>query len=318
MARKLFLVVCLALAISGCSSSDNANDGVKKLTVAVAAPGLPFLQLYVADEKGLFKKHGLDVEFVSVEGSAAATAAVQSGSADVTVSLPEGVITAQAAGAPLKIIGATVNKNLYKMFVADGIKSLSDLAGKKIAMLTEGNGTDIQARLLLDKEGAGQAKSSFVATGALPNRLAAVKNGQVSGALLFPPFDLVAEKQGLKSLFSLDQLTEGYPNEVVATSQKAIKAKAESLQAFMDAIVEAAAYITGNFDEAVAVGVKVTGSPEPEVRQSLQDMLSALSKDGSVSPSGLSEVIDAMDAYSNFDKLPTVKESYDDQFVDAS
>jgi NitT/TauT family transport system substrate-binding protein len=285
------------------------------LTLAVAAPGLPFLQLYVADEQGFYEDRNLTVEFVSVEGSAAATAALQSGSADATVSLPEGAITAAAAGAPLKMIGTTVDENLYSMYGSADVGSLDDLTGQSIAILTEGNGTELQARRLLDEEGAGADGSTYVATGALPNRLAAIQNGQVAGTLLFPPFDLTADAAGLPKLYDFRDLGVAYPNEVIAVSEDSIANKSEALQAFMDALVEASAFIHDNFDEAVAIGVTVTGSPEDQVRASLKDMEGAFSDDLSISDESLESVLDVMSKYSNVENLPAAKDIYDDQFI---
>src|SRR3546814_4714361 len=81
--------------------------------------------------------------------------------ADVTITLPENIVNARAQGSDLKIIGATVTENLYRLYVGDDIESLEDLAGQNVAMFNEGNGTDIQLRWLLDEEGAGSAESTF-------------------------------------------------------------------------------------------------------------------------------------------------------------
>jgi NitT/TauT family transport system substrate-binding protein len=327
MRQKLYLAAVTTtavLAVTSCGSGDSTGEAgpsgadsgePMSLTLAVAAPGLPFLQLYVAQEQGFYNDRNLTVEFVSVEGSAAATAALQSGSADATVSLPEGAITAAAAGAPLKIIGTTVDENLYSMYGSADVDSLDDLAGKSIAILTEGNGTELQARHLLDEEGAGADASTYVATGALPNRLAAIQNGQVAGTLLFPPFDLTADEAGLTKLYDFRDLGVPYPNEVIAVSEDSISNKSEALQAFVDALVEASAFIHDNFDEAVAIGVKVTGSPEDLVRASLEDMQEAFSDDLSISDESLESVLDVMSTYSTVENLPAADEIYDPQFV---
>lgn len=319
--------MALALALASCSSSDDGGEQATgggggeaavatNLRLAVASPGLPFLQLYVADEEGFYEECNLTVEFLSVEGSAAATAALQSGSADATVSLPEGALTAAAAGAPLKIIGTTVDQNLYSMYGAEGVESLDDLAGKAIAILTEGNGTEIQARRLLDLEGAGADQSTYVATGALPNRLAAIQNGQVGGTLLFPPFDLNAEAAGLPKLFDLRDLGEEYPNEVIAVSETSIEENADALQCFMDSLAKGSAFIQEDLDGAVAIGTRVTGSPEEQVRQGLEDIQDAFSDDLSVSEESLQSVIDSMEEYATIDNIPAVEDVLDTTFTD--
>lgn len=321
--RNLTTVLAAAalLAAAGCTSGgDGAAAGgapgePMTLRLAVASPGLPFLQLYVADEQGFYEKRNLSVEFLSVEGSAAATAALQSGSADATVSLPEGAITAVAAGAPIKVVGTTVDQNLYSMYGSPDVASLQDLAGKQIAILTEGNGTEVQARSLLEEKGAGADASTYVATGGLPNRLAAVTNRQVAATLLFPPFDLTADAAGLPKLYDLRDLGVEYPNEVIAVGESSLRDNAAALQAFMDALAEASAFIEQDFDRAVQIGAEVTGSPEDQVRASLTDMRDAFSDDLSISPESLQAVLDAMDQHSNIENLPTAEQLYDGQFI---
>jgi NitT/TauT family transport system substrate-binding protein len=309
------------IATASCSSSEKLPAAAQgsanahlSLKLAVASPGLPFLQLYVADKKGFYAKRNLSVTFVSVDGSAAATAALQSGGADATVSLPEGAITAIGAGAPLKMIGTTVNKNLYSMYGSKGVNSLNDLAGKKIAILTEGNGTELQARRLLDEKGAGAAKSTYVATGGLPNRLAALQQGQVAGTLLFPPFDLNADKAGLTKLYDFRNLGVDYPNEVITVGSKSLTDNREALKAFMDSLREASSFIAGNLDEAVTIGADVTGSPVEQVRLSLSDMKDAFSADLSISTESLQSVLDVMRKYSTLKKLPSIQDIYVDDF----
>lgn len=286
-----------------------------KIKVAVASPGLPFLQLYVADKKGFYADRNLTVEFVNVEGSAASMAALIGSSADVTVSLPEGAVTARAKGAAIKVIGATVRESLYGLYVAKGINSIDDLVGQKIAILTEGNGTDIQARKALDMAGKGADKSTFVATGGLPNRLAALGNNQAQGALLFPPFDTIAESEGLKSVLSLREISPGYPNEVIAVREAALTDNAEALQRFMDALSEASHFIVDHTDDAAAIAVDVTGSKPEIVNASLKDMLDAFSLDMGLDLDGLRDTITSMEKYAQFSNLPKADDLYDSRFI---
>lgn len=285
-----------------------------ELTVAVASSGLPFLQIDVARELGLYEAHGLDVEFLSVEGSAAATAAVESEQADVMISLPEGVITARGAGSTLTMIGATVNQNLYRLFVSEGIESLDDLAGGSIAMLVEGNGTDIQARWLMDEHGPGADTATYIAVGGLPNRLAALQQDQANAAFLFPPFDATAEASGIDFIVDMADYVDGYPHEVFSARQQTIEDKPEALRAFMAAIVEASNWIVENPEEALDLAVDVTGGERDVTQAAFEFTLPAYSLDGAISDEGLQWTLDVMEAYLAVE-LPDIDTLYDPQFL---
>lgn len=298
----------------GDGEGEEADGEPLQLTVAVASSGLPFLQIDVARELGLYEAHGLEVEFLSVEGSAAATAAVESEQADVMISLPEGVITARGAGSTLTMIGATVNQNLYRLFVSDGIESLDDLAGGSIAMLVEGNGTDIQARWLMDEHGPGADTATYIAVGGLPNRLAALQQNQANASFLFPPFDATAEAAGLDYIIDMGDYVDGYPHEVFSARQETIEEKPEALRAFMAAIVEASNWIVENPDEALELAIDVTGGEPDETRAAFEFTLPAYSLDGAISEEGLQWTLDVMEAYMAVD-LPAIDTLYDPQFL---
>lgn len=286
-----------------------------ELTVAVASSGLPFLQIDVAEAEGMYEEQGLDVEFISVEGSAAATAAVESGQADVMVSLPEGVITARAAGSTLTMIGATVNQNLYRLYVSADVQSLEDLAGKSIAMLVEGNGTDIQARWLMDEHGPGADAATYVAVGGLPNRLAALQQGQANAAFLFPPFDVTAGRSGLEFVADMSDYVDGYPHEVFAAREQTIEDNPEALAAFMAAIVDASQWIVDNPEDAIDLAVEVTGGEPDVTAEAFEFTLPAYALDGAISEEGLQWTLDVMERYLQVGELPAIEVLYDPQFL---
>lgn len=297
----------------GEDASEPAAEDLGELTLAVAAPGIPFLQVDIAEIEGFYEQHGLTVERLAVEGSAAATAAVESGQADLMVSLPEGVITARAAGSTLTMIGATVNENLYRLYASEGYTSLEDLAGEDVGMLVEGNGTDIQLRWLLDEHGAGSDQTTFVAVGGLANRLAAVQQGQVAASLLFPPFDEQAEASGLTELAYLGDYVDGYPNEVFAAREEVLAENPEAFRAFMAAIEDATRFIIDNPDEATAIAVDVTGGEPDVVEASMQFTLPTFGTD--IPEEGLQWTLDVLERYLVVEELPALEDLYDPSFL---
>lgn len=334
--RALAVVAGLALLAGACGGDSDSDDATPtteggtgsdaaddpeeqeaplELTIAVASSGLPFLQIDVAEAEGFYEEQGLDVEFLSVEGSAAATAAVESGQADVMVSLPEGVITARAAGSTLRMIGATVNQNLYRLYVSDGIESLEDLDGATIAMLVEGNGTDIQARWLMDEHGPGSDAATYVAVGGLPNRLAALQQGQANATFLFPPFDATASASGLDYIVDMSEFVDGYPHEVFAARQETIDEKPEALTAFMAAMVQASEWIVDNPEAAVDLAIEVTGAERDVTQEAFDFTLPAYALDGAISEEGLQWTLDVIESYLEVGDLPTVEDLYDPQFL---
>src|SRR3546814_354799 len=178
-------------------------------------------------------------------------------------------------------------ENLYRLYVGDDIESLEDLAGQNVAMFNEGNGTDIQLRWLLDEEGAGSAESTFVAVGGLAERFAAVQNGQAAGTLLFPPFDVQADRAGLTELAAMNEFVDGYPNEVVAVSESTIGEQPEALRAFLDALIRAGELIQEDPDRAVQVVAESSGTDIDVIQEGFDFMEDTIANDARGHPEGL-------------------------------
>lgn len=291
------------------------GDEAHELTVAAASLGIPFLQLFVAEQEGHYADNNLTVEILEVQGSANATAAVESGQADLMVALPEGVIQARSQGSTMTMIGATVNGNLYRLYVQPEIESLDDLAGENIAMLVEGNGTHIQVQWLMDTHGPGQDQATYVAAGGLTDRLAALQAGQVAASLLFPPFDVQAERAGLEPLVVMADFVDGYPNEVFAGTEATLAEKAGAMCAFMAAMVESSQWLVDNPDEAVALAVEQLQGEEEVMREAYEFTAPFYALDGAVPEEGLQWTLDVMEEYAGLADPPAIEDLYDPSFL---
>src|SRR5206468_6350513 len=86
----------------------------------------------VANEKGLFKAQGLDVEFVPFRGGPDLSKGVLSG--DVLIGITGGtdILVFREKGAPIKMIATHVEGNDFTLNVSPEIKQLADLKGKAI------------------------------------------------------------------------------------------------------------------------------------------------------------------------------------------
>ncbi|MDR2607242.1 MAG: ABC transporter substrate-binding protein, partial [Treponema sp.] len=106
----------------------------KKVVVA-DANSTHHLNLYVAQEKGLFAKRGLEVE---IQQTSSGVAAVVGGEADIVFNCPTGVITPIAKGQNITIIGQVKIPctSVLVVPVNAPYKTPADLKGQQIAGLS--------------------------------------------------------------------------------------------------------------------------------------------------------------------------------------
>jgi NitT/TauT family transport system substrate-binding protein len=165
--------------------------GAGKIIVA-DANSTHHLNLYVAFEKGLFKKRGLDVE---IRQTSAGVAAVVGGEAHIVFNCPTGVITPIAKGQNITII-AQVKIPCTSVLVVPVntlIKSPADLKGLQLAGLSNTCCAVIAIRDALKNQFHAEFTLTALAPGAA---LAALESSSVKGAILEEPF--VAEALLLK------------------------------------------------------------------------------------------------------------------------
>ncbi|HAP31981.1 MAG TPA: hypothetical protein DCQ14_02855 [Firmicutes bacterium] len=137
--KKILLygsALLLGVFLTGCAPARQPQEQEALTRIVVAdAPTTHHRNLYVAQEKGLFAKHGLEIEIIKLESLAAARDAVITGAADVFWSCPTIAIAAIAGGAPIRTI-AQVKIPCTSVLLVPADSPIQDygyLAGKTIA-----------------------------------------------------------------------------------------------------------------------------------------------------------------------------------------
>ena len=205
------------------------------------------------------------IEELRAQSSPALLQAVSSGSVEAGISLGDLVIRAVDQGAPVVISGAILNKTILRLVGAKGIDDPADLSGK---VVTAGGVTGGTANLLLYQLAQAGVSRDDVQMVALTNsrdRVVAMGNGQVSGALLIAPYDIVAQSEGMKVL---DVYTKPYVQTPLILNKDWAEAKPEVARDLTQAFQDAANWIYDpeNREEAVSILSEFTGV-EPEVAE---------------------------------------------------
>lgn len=122
------------LALSLASATAFAQDRkLERFILANSTVSESRALLYIAKDIGLFEKHGLNVELVSIRGTAISTAALLAGEIQMALAGSQTAITAAAKGAPIALV-ATVGPTEYVLATKPPIASVAQLRGKTIGI----------------------------------------------------------------------------------------------------------------------------------------------------------------------------------------
>lgn len=263
--KKILYAAAIGLLIAVSASPElAAREKAPKKIIVADAKTTHHLNLYVAKELGLFKKHNLDVEIIPVNDNAGARDLVVSGQADVFWSCPTVAIAAIANGAPIKII-SQVKKPCTSVLVVpkdSKIRTFADLNGKNIAGISPTceavisitvKARDAGAEFNLQKLAGGPA-------------LAALEAGKVDGAILEEPQVSIAELKGFKVLFR--DASSNIPCRTINARNAFLASNAEELKHFIHAVAEANAIILADpvADRIVDISARYTGAPADAIR----------------------------------------------------
>ena len=272
------LGVALTLTVAACGGgggdSTSAN-GLEKSTVTVGAlPVVDFVALWVAKQKGLFKKQGLTVNIQVQAGGATAIPKLAAGSLDFSISNYVSAIQATESGtAPLKIIqdAYQLKEDASGVLVPKDspIKKPADLKGKKIAVNTKANVGQLLVTAGMDAAGVKPSESQFSEVD-FPQMASALKSKSVDAAWTVEPFVSQIEDKfdGRLVLDTGTGPTKDFPIGLYVTTQKFAEDNPNTTKAFTKAIVAAQGMVSKDrklVEQTLPTYSKVT----PEVAKSI-------------------------------------------------
>src|SRR3978361_1190137 len=163
-----------------------------KITVPAGAGAcLPYLPTVLAKQLGEFDKAGLAVELVDLKGGSDALKAVLGGSADVVSGYFDHCVNLAAKKQELTSFVVYDRYPGLVLVVSPShnaeIKSIKDLAGKKVGVSAPGSSTDFFLKYLLKKNGVDASGVAVIGVGLGATALAAMQQGQIDAAVMLDP-----------------------------------------------------------------------------------------------------------------------------------
>ena len=202
--------------------------------------------VWVARDRGLFRKYGIDMQFVLMPRNPLAIAALLAGEIDAAIIGPGHLINAGLSGA--EVVGlANFNQKLdFRLNSRPDIKKPEDLRGKRIAVSGPGSTSHLVSMLSLQGLNIDPTawKISFLTIpGTEMNRRLALESGSVDATTLRGAMgDLYANK-GYNLLYNLKAAGITLPQNMLVTTRRTLAAKPQVIEGYLKATIEAIAMI---------------------------------------------------------------------------
>ena len=243
------------LALSVCSSPP---VHAKSYIAYISDSSNSSVVYWIAKDAGIFKKHGLDLETIFIDGSVRGIQSLIAGDLGYTGAVGPAVINAKLAGADVAIVQSQMNTLTYFIIGNANIKSPEDLRGKTAAVHIPGTSADFAMRLALNKVGISYKDIKAVTLGGAPPRLNATINGQADFTIVSEGEKLQGEKNGLKVIIDMAKMKVPFQFNCTVATRKRIRENPDEVRRVVYALAEAGHFFKTQKEAAIKVMQKYT------------------------------------------------------------
>jgi ABC-type nitrate/sulfonate/bicarbonate transport system substrate-binding protein len=255
---------------------------VQSLQIDVAVRDAPYAFYFIGIERGYYAEEGLSVELVSSAGSTS-VASVLAGEMPFTTA-SSASLSAILKGGPLKIILTNMDRPAYELWSSQPeIRTLADLQGKSVGIISRGDTMEVSTRLAMRKAGLDADSIAFTPLGPGTARLAAVQSGAVAAAVLGIGDAYRLRQEGPKGneVADLGQEVRMLFNGL-ATSDRLLREDPGFVTRFLRATIKSREYFRAFKDETLAIVSQYNGAPREVNEPDYDSIVATFTPDGTL------------------------------------
>lgn len=243
-----------------------ADRPLQKVNVAYSSISGNVSPLWVTQDKGLFRKYGLDIQAILIESGTDTAQALAAREISFASVAGPAVIQSNLRGSDVVMIAGIINTFTFQLYTERGITRPDQFKGKSLGVTRFGSATDFAMRYAIEKYGLDANKDvRILQLGNQPAQLAALEASRVHGVMLSAPTSLRAKSLGFPMLADLQMLGLEYQHTSIATSRTLIKSQPDLVRDFMRAYIEGIQYAKTHRNETLAIMAKYLGTNDKEV-----------------------------------------------------
>ncbi|MGB7947522.1 MAG: ABC transporter substrate-binding protein, partial [Candidatus Binatia bacterium] len=306
--RILFLSLVLTLLVV---ESSFAAENVR---VAYPSMNASVFCIIIADKEGYLREEGLEVQLLSIRGEIAIRTAL-AGEVDFFTNAGS-ALAAAVRGVPVKILTVFQDKPGWDLIADPSIKSIAQLRGKTIGVMSPEGSLAVVAREILRKHGMDPAKDvNLVTMGGDEVRFPALQTKSIQATLFNSAMSIKAQKDGFAKLAAASD----YANLIeggIASSDDKIKQNPEKTFRFIRASLKGLNYFVTKREPAIKYMMEGLRLKDRELANLIYDVQSKLLlREGFTDDAVLQAMIDSMKKTTKVQRDIKVDDIFDLAFV---
>jgi len=270
---------------------------------------------------GFFARYGIEIEEVTLNGSAKLHQAMTAGSLDIGLGsgtdliflvkgVPE-IAVASMAGPPL-LLGVVVPYD-------SPARSADDLKGKRIGISTVNSLTQWLMRELARQKGWDADSLTYVTVGAeLPNQVAALMTGQIDAVVSSSALGLeLAEAKRGRLLFAASDIVKDFMIHAIYASEQLAQKNPDAVRRFLRGWFDTIGFMRANKDETVRASRERTNFSIAVEERQYDLVMPMFSGTGRFEPRALATIQRSFVDLHLIDKEPDLTKYCTEQFLPA-
>jgi NitT/TauT family transport system substrate-binding protein len=235
-------------SIFGASAPVRIKIGTASITAST-------LTLWIAQEQGIFSKHGIEAQTILIRGGPTMLASLVAGDTHVAFTTGIPFLGAAAQGVEIKMLSAISDKETWKLMAAPQIKKGQDLRGKRIGVQTIVGATWMNSMLALEYLGLEPKRDniSFLPTGDPVTMARSLEAGRIDAAVLDPVLSRQLSGKGFLILVDLFKTNVNFPGLGVGVTRSYLDQHAQTVEQIVTALTESLAFVLTPANKSVVL-----------------------------------------------------------------
>ena len=248
---SLFLFLCCGFANAVWAATAPARVNIGTASVSSSA-----LSLWIAQERGYFKKHGIEAQIILIRGGPTLVASMVAGDIHLAFTSGVSVLGAAVQGVDVKLLSSISSRISWKLVTAPALKKAQDLRGKRLGVQSIVGSTWMYSMLALEQLNMEPKRDNitFLPVGDPVTTAHALEAGRIDAAVLDPILSRRLASKGFPILTDLSQTDVSFPGLGLGVTRAYLDSRAAVVEQVVTALTESLIFVQTPANKAIVLG----------------------------------------------------------------
>lgn len=216
-----------------------------RIKIGTASFSSSTLSLWIAQERGIFTKHGIEAQTILIRGGPTLVASLMAGDINVAFTSGVSVLGAAAQGIDVKMLTSISSRVSWKLVAAPPIKTAPDLRGKRFGVQSIVGSTWMYSMLALEQLGLEPKRDNitFLPIGDPVTMAHALETGRIDAVVLDPVLSRGLMNKGFSLLLDLFEAKVSFPGLGLGVTRAYLEQNDSTVEEVVAALTESLAFI---------------------------------------------------------------------------